>query len=142
MSNPKILIVDDSQEWYQFILEVLESEKNLNIVAFAENGEDAVKKTAQFRPDLVLMDVSMPKMNGFEATDRICRVSRDTKVLFVSEHRVPELVQRAFDVGGSGYVLKSDMNTDLVAGMSAVLQGQRFVSRSLGFCRKDPEPKT
>lgn len=119
-------------------LEVLESEKGLKVVAFAENGEDAVRKAAELRPDVVLMDVSMPAMNGFEATDRINGVSTNTKVLFVSEHRLPELVQRAFGVGGSGYVLKSDINTDLVPALRAILQGRRFVSRSLARWDSDP----
>src|SRR6202007_2598377 len=138
MSTAKILIVDDFREWYQFILEVLESEKDLKVVAFAENGEDAVRKAAELRPDVVLMDVSMPAMNGFEVTDRINGVSANTKVLFVSEHRLPELVQRAFGVGGSVYVLKSDLNTDLVLALRAILQGRRFVSRSLARWDSDP----
>lgn len=141
MSIAKILIVDDFRHWHDFLLEVLESEKDFNIIGFASNGEDAVKKAAELEPDIILMDVSMPRMNGFEASNSIRSVSPNSRIVFVSEHRGPELIQTAFDVGGSGYVLKSDINIDLIPGMRAVLEGRQFVSGSLTGWRKDSGPK-
>jgi DNA-binding NarL/FixJ family response regulator len=131
MSIVQILAVDDFQPWQQFISGVLESEQDLKLIGFAHNGEDAFKKVAELQPDLVLMDISMPEMNGFEAAKKIRCAAPNSKILFVSEHRGSDLVQAAFDVGGSGYVLKSDLNDALIPAVRAVLRGQRFLSRSL-----------
>jgi DNA-binding NarL/FixJ family response regulator len=139
-SNAKILVVDDFQPWHQFAIETFAHEKNLTIVAFASDGREAVEKAARWQPGIILMDVSLPLMSGFEATTRIRVVSPHSRILFVSEHRGSDLIQMAFDVGGSGYVLKSDSNTDLLRGVRAVLSGQQFVSRSLSGWRLDLSP--
>lgn len=140
MSTTKILVVDDFQPWHQFALEILKHEKNLTIVAFASDGREAVEKAVQWQPEIILMDVSLPVMSGFEATSRIRAASPNSRILFVSEHRGSDLVQMAFDVGGAGYILKSDSNSDLLRGVRAVLRGEQFVSKSLGGWRTDLSP--
>lgn len=140
MSTTKILVVDDFHPWHQFALEILKHEKNLTIVAFASDGREAVEKAVQWQPEIILMDVSLPVMSGFEATGRIREASPNSRILFVSEHRGSDLIQMAFDVGGSGYILKSDSNSDLLRGVRAVLRGEQFVSKSLGAWRKDLSP--
>jgi DNA-binding NarL/FixJ family response regulator len=141
MPISQILVVDDLQSWHHFILEVLESEKDLKIIAFANDGEEAVKKATEVQPALVLMDVSMPGMSGFEVTRLVRHVSPESKILFVSEYRGCDLVQAAFDAGGSGYVLKSDINSDLILGIRTVLRGRRFVSHRLTRWRKEADPQ-
>ena len=139
-SNATILVVDDFQPWHQFAIETFAHERNLAIVAFASDGREAVEKAEHWQPEIILMDVSLPLMSGFEATTRIRVVSPHSRILFVSEHRGSDLIQMAFEVGGSGYVLKSDSNTDLLRGVRAVLHGQQFVSRSLSGWRLDLSP--
>ena len=100
---------------------------------------DAVQKAKELQPDLILMDLSMPVLNGIDATRQIRAHSPGTKVLFLSEHRDSDLIQTAFDVGAFGYVLKSDSYSDLIAGIRSVLLGQAFVSRSLTNWRENPD---
>jgi two-component system, NarL family, nitrate/nitrite response regulator NarL len=138
MSVTQILAVDDFLPWQRFLRVIFESETNLRIIAVASDGLEAVEKANELRPDLILMDISLPGMNGFEATQQIRKAFPSCKILFLSEHRGSDLIQAAFDVGGSGYVLKSDSYSDLLPGIRAVLLDQPFVSHSLTEWRQSP----
>jgi len=131
MTVTHILLVDDYLPWHAFVFEVFEPETDLKIIATAVDGFEAVRKAKDLQPDLILMDGSLPGMNGFEATRIIRSSSPRSKIVFLSEHRGVDVIQGAFDAGGSGYVLKSDSNTDLIRGLRAVLLGKQFVSHSL-----------
>lgn len=131
MSVTRILIVDDFVPWQHLVLWLLEPETGLQIISTAVDGTEAVQKAEELKPDLILMDLSLPGMNGIEATRQTRIVSPGSKVLFLTHHSEPDIVQAAFDAGASGYVLKSDFNADLIPGVRAVLLGQKFVSRSL-----------
>jgi CheY-like chemotaxis protein len=136
MSCTKILIVDDFPPWQQFIFEMFKSETDSNIIYFAADGLEAVQKAQELQPDVILMDVSLPVMNGFEATGKIRVLSPGSKILFLTERRSYDYMQGAFDAGASGYILKTDAGSDLLRGVEAALQNQRFVSRSLKDWRK------
>lgn len=131
MSVIRILVVDDFVPWQHLVLRLLKSETDLQIISTAVDGTEAVQKAEELLPDLILMDLSLPEMDGIEATRQIRVVYPDSKVLFLTDHSEPDIVQAAFDAGASGYVLKSDFSADLIPGVRAVLLGQRFVSRSL-----------
>jgi len=131
MSATRILLVDDFLPWQRWVLSMFESEPDLKLVSVASDGLEAVQKAKQIRPDVVLMDLSLPERSGFEATREIRIFSPNSKILFLTEHRGADLIRAAFDLGVSGYILKSDANADLVRGIWAVLVGQQFVSRSL-----------
>lgn len=131
MSVTRILLVDDFVPWQHLVLRLLESETDLQIVAGAVDGTEAVQKAEELQPDLILMDLSLPGMDGIEATRQIRIVSPGSKVLFLTDHNEADIVQATFDAGASGYVLKSDFRADLIPGIRAVLLGQKFVSRSL-----------
>lgn len=136
MPCTKILIVDDFPPWQQFVFEMFKSESDSSIIYFAADGLEAVQKAQELQPDVILMDISLPVMNGFEATGKIRVLSPASKILFVTERRSYDYMQGAFDAGASGYILKSDASSDLLRGVEAALQNQRFVSRSLKDCRK------
>ena len=131
MPVTRILLVDDFEPWQHLVLWLLESEADLQVISTAVDGTEAVQKAEELKPDLILMDLSLPGMNGLKATHQIRVTSPGSKVLFLTDYSEPDIVQAAFNAGASGYVLKSDFKTDLIPGVRAVLLGQKFVSRSL-----------
>ena len=130
----RVLVVDDVELWHTFVHTRLEEEPNLHVIGVATDGLDAVRKAEELRPDLILLDISLPKLNGLEAARKIRKVAPKSTILFLSEESDPDVVRGALSAGGLGYVLKSDAAQDLLAGIESVLLGRRFVSRSLrGF---------
>jgi DNA-binding NarL/FixJ family response regulator len=134
----RILVVDDYLPWQRFVLETFESEADFDVVSFAMDGVEAVQKAEELQPDLILMDITLLSLNGFETTRKIRVVSPASKVIFLTEHQESDLVQVAFEVGGSGYIVKSDSVSELVPGIRAVLRGQQFVSHSLEGWGENP----
>jgi len=131
MSVVRILVVDDFVPWQHLVLRFLESEADLQIISTAMDGTEAVQKAEELQPGLILMDLGLPGVNGIEETRQIGIVSPGSKVLFLTHHSEPDIIQAAFDAGSYGYVLKSDFHADLIPAVRAVLLGQKFVSRSL-----------
>ena len=127
----RILIVDDYQPWLRFLRLALLPYPSLQVIGDAPDGLEAIEKARQLQPDLILLDVGLPKLNGIEAARRIREVSPDSKILFVSENRARELAEEGLRAGGRGYVVKSGAATELMAAIWAVLQGKQFLSQSL-----------
>lgn len=130
-TNRRILIVDDFLPWLRHVQVMLESEIGLNTVAAATDGLEAVQKAQHLRPDLVLMDISLPVINGLEATSQIRLLSPGSKILIVSQECSPEVVNEAFGLGAHGYLWKSDVEDELLLAVDLVLQGRRFISSRL-----------
>jgi len=103
----------------------------LRIVGVASDGLEAIQKAGELQPDLILLDVGLPKMNGIEAARRIRVVAPQSKILFLSQEIDVEVAQAALSEGGHGYVVKSDAGYELSAAVEAVMQGKKFVSRSV-----------
>lgn len=139
MPDIHILVIDDFLQWQRFVIELFETETDLKIIAIASDGLEAVRKAKEIQPDLILMDINLPGMNGYEAMREIRIFSPASKILFVSEHRSCDLIEAAFDAGASGYVLKSDAYSDLILGIRTALLDRRFVSRSLKMLAKGLE---
>jgi len=131
MSLVRILLVDDFELWKGFVIARLQERPDLQIVGFAADGFQAVQKAEELQPDLILLDMMLPKLNGIEAARQIRRVAPKSKILFVSGESDVESVRTAFRVGGSGYVSKLDAAAGLLAGIEAVLRGDWFVSPGL-----------
>jgi two-component system nitrate/nitrite response regulator NarL len=132
MSLVRILIVDDFDLWTGFVITRLKERPDLHIVGFASDGLQAVQQAKELQPDVILLDMMLPKMNGIEAALEIRRVAPTSKILFVSGESELELVRAAFRVGGSGYVWKMEAAAGLLAGIDTVLRGDWFVSPGLG----------
>jgi len=100
-------------------------------VGEASDGLGALQKAQELQPDLIVLDIGLPSLNGIQAAHRIREASPKSKILFVSENRSFDVVEEALKTGASGYVVKSDAGSDLLLAVEAVLQGKRFVSASL-----------
>ena len=127
----RILVVDDLELWHTFVHMHLDKKPHLRVIGVASDGRDAVRKAEELQPNLILLDISLPKLNGLKAARQIGKVAPKSRILFLSGEADPNVVREAFSAGGLGYVLKSDAPIDLLAGIESVLLGRQFVSRSL-----------
>jgi CheY-like chemotaxis protein len=110
---------------------MLGKQPELRIVGEVSDGLEAVQVAQELQPDLILLDIGLPALNGIEAARRIREVSPSSKILFMSENRSPDIAEEAIRTGASGYVVKSDAASDLLPAIKAVLEGKRFTSASL-----------
>jgi DNA-binding NarL/FixJ family response regulator len=125
-----ILVADDFRPFRQFICTTLKKSR-FRFIEQASDGLEAVRKAAELQPDLILLDIGLPQLNGIEAAKRISKVAPLSKILFVSLETSPDVVHMALNVGGMGYVDKSSISADLLPAIESVLAGRRFVSASL-----------
>ena len=130
-SNVRVLVVDDNERWRHFVSTTLLKPPGLQIIGEACDGLEAVRQAQYLRPDLILLDIGLPALNGVEAAGRIREVSPMSHILFLSENRCPEIAQAALNTGAGGYVVKSDAARELLPAIKAVLDGKRFVSACL-----------
>ncbi|HST09459.1 MAG TPA: response regulator transcription factor [Terriglobales bacterium] len=130
-STFRVLIVDDYEPWRRFILSRFLKWPQLQVVGEACDGREAVQKSQQLKPDLILLDIGLPTMNGIEAARQIRQQSPNARILFCSENLSPEVAEEALRAGAGGYLVKSDAEGDLLSAMTSVIQGKRFVSCTL-----------
>jgi DNA-binding NarL/FixJ family response regulator len=109
----------------------LQKQPELQIIGEVTDGFEAVQKAQQLQPDLILLDIGLPTLNGIETARRIRALSPKSKILFVSENRSWDIAEEALRTGAGGYVVKSDAAGELLPAVNAVLGGKRFVSSSL-----------
>jgi DNA-binding NarL/FixJ family response regulator len=127
----RILIVDDYEPFRRFVCSTLRSRSELKVIDEVSDGLEAVQQAQDLQPDLILLDIGLPTLNGIEAARRTRSVSPASKILFISENRSADIAREAFSTGAGGYVVKSDAANDLLPAVDAVLKGKRFVSASL-----------
>jgi DNA-binding NarL/FixJ family response regulator len=121
----RILVVDDNETVRRGICQLLRSQADIEIVCQASDGADAVRKAREHRPDLVLLDITMPTINGFEATRIIKQELPSTEILIVSQHDSEIHETDALAAGASGYVVKSNASRDLLPAVRRI-QSQRL----------------
>jgi DNA-binding NarL/FixJ family response regulator len=131
VSSLSVLVVEDFKSFRRFICSTLGKRPELQIVGEASDGLQAVQKAEELQPDLILLDIGLPTINGIEAAARISRLVPAAKILFVSQNNDADIVAAVLSNGAKGYVLKENAKTDLLLAVDAVLRGDRFVSRGL-----------
>lgn len=124
----RILIVEDHEGWRSYVASVLQKNPRYELLGEVADGLEAVHMAERLQPDLVVLDIGLPGLNGIEAARQIRARAPDVKILFLSEQRAPEVAEAALGTGAQGYVLKSDAADDLVAGIEAISEGKRFIS--------------
>jgi two-component system nitrate/nitrite response regulator NarL len=126
-----ILVVDDSERWRDALSEVIRAEAHLRVVATAPDGDEAVSKAEEYQPDLVLLDIQMPGLNGIRAAEKIFQVSPKSMIIFVTQNSSPALMEAALNTGALGYILKTNVASELTHAIERVMNGNKFVSGSL-----------
>jgi DNA-binding NarL/FixJ family response regulator len=138
-----ILIADDYGIVRRGLRALLSNQADWRIVGEAANGREAVAQAAKLRPDIVLLDVLMPQLNGLDAARLILKAVPETRVLILSDSHTDEMIEKAFRAGVRGYVLKSDAEADLVTAINALMNGRTFFTsaaseRLLERLRREP----
>jgi DNA-binding NarL/FixJ family response regulator len=126
-SSIRVLVVDDFEPFRRLLFSTIQDELDLPTIAEASDGAEAVEVARAMRPDLILLDIGLPKVDGIEAARRIRELVPQTKILFVSQELSVEVVQAAFGAGASGYLAKMDVGSELPTALKTVLRGDSFV---------------
>ena len=126
MASPRVLLADDMPEMVKSLTQLLR--RDFDVVGYAENGEEAIEAMAHLNPDLLVLDISMPVLNGIQVASLLRESGSSVKLVFLTIHEDPDYIEAAFSVGASGYVFKSRVATDLIPAVEGVLRGRKFTS--------------
>ena len=146
MEPLRVLVADDHEIVRRGLCSLIEGQPGWKVAAEAADGREAVEKTRELKPDLTVMDISMPSMNGLEATRQIMKDRPESKVLVLTVHDSDPLIREVLDAGARGYVLKADAGRDLVAALEALRRNKTFFTPKVaqtvldGYLRRDFEP--
>jgi DNA-binding NarL/FixJ family response regulator len=135
-----VILADDHQNILKGISTLLHRVQNIELVGTAENGKEAVALAQTVHPDVLILDIDMPVMNGLQATARIRSLAEDIKIVIFSIYDDPSIVRAAIKQGASGYVLKNRTSTDLVQAVQAAAAGEVFVSAPVAEYAEGLEP--
>ena len=135
----RILVVEDHAQFRQLICAELQRRAEFEIFEAAD-GLEALEKAGALQPDLILLDISLPKLHGFKVAKRVRTLARHARLLFMSQESSADIVRKALSLGAHGYVQKLSAGTDLLSAIDAVLDGQRFVSRSVALTEPTDAP--
>lgn len=127
----RILVVEDHERFRRYVSSTLKQQANVEIVGEFEDGLQAVEQAKTLRPDLIILDIGLPRLNGIEAARQIRKVASTTAIIFLTQESSLDVVEAAFGLGAWGYVVKAHAGSELVAAVNAVSRGKRFVSRGL-----------
>ena len=142
----KLLVADDHEVVRKGFRAILEAQRDCEVVGEAGDGRRAVEMARELRPDIVVLDVSMPQLNGLEAARQILKSRPQTKILILTMHESDSLIREVLDTGARGYILKSDAGHDLVSAVEALRMNKTFFTSRVtqmildGYLKSDPRP--
>jgi DNA-binding NarL/FixJ family response regulator len=131
MPTVRVLVVDDYEPWRRFVASEFQKLPELEIVGEASDGLGAVQQAGELHPDMILLDIGLPTLNGLEAANRIRQVAPDAKIIFLTQNSDRDVVRAALSTGARGYVLKTDAGGELYPAMVGVLDSDNFVSSGI-----------
>ena len=131
MASIRILVVDDHKDWRKLVRLQLLIRPEWQVIGEASDGPEAIQKVRELRPDIIVLDIGLPSLNGIEAAGLIRQLSPQSKIIFLSMEDSLDTVHAALKTGARGYVYKADAQNDLLSAIEAVLAGKQFVSRRL-----------
>jgi DNA-binding NarL/FixJ family response regulator len=140
-----LLIADDHEVVRRGIRALIQEQPGWEIVAEVKDGRDAVAKADQFKPDVAILDIIMPSLNGLDAAKQIGKISPGTKILILTMHQSDQLIHKILDAGARGYVLKTDAGRDLITAVNALLSNKTFFTPKVtsmvmdGYLGKGPK---
>ena len=137
-----VLVADHFEPWRRFVVLILKDNPSLRIIGVASDGFETVQKAKELQPDLIVMDINLPELNGIDAARQIRTTIPKCKILFLSRDNDPEVARAAFREGARGFVLKEDLVWELLVAVDKVILNQRFVSQRLSSYdfSKTPDP--
>jgi DNA-binding NarL/FixJ family response regulator len=130
-STVRVLVVDDYEPFRQFVCSTLSERQDWQVIGEASDGLEAVRKAEELKPDLIVLDIGLPTLNGIEVARRIRGLCLECKILFLSQGSSAEVAQEAFRLGAMGYVVKAHAGSELFAAVEAACRGRQFVSKGL-----------
>lgn len=133
----KLLIVDDHVLIREGIKQILELENDISVIGQAGNGEDAFNKAIELNPDIILLDINMPKLNGIEALRRFKDMGVKSKVIILTIHEDREYILKTLKLGADGYILKDSDADSLINGIRNVFKGQKYIQQSVADLVKE-----
>jgi DNA-binding NarL/FixJ family response regulator len=123
-----VLVVEDFEPFRRFISSAIEKIRNVRIVCEVSDGLEAVKKAVELQPDVILLDIGLPGMNGLDAARQIRKLAPDSKIIFVSQESSADIIEEAFSLGATGYIVKARAGAELFTAVESARLGQSFVS--------------
>ena len=126
-----VLLVDDFVQFRAAVSTLLRKKPELQIVAEASDGIEAVEQSRQLQPDLILLDIGLPKLNGIAAAQQIREVAPQSKIIFVTQETSADIMKEAIGLGVMGYVVKTRVESELLKAIDLVLEGKQFIGTGL-----------
>jgi DNA-binding NarL/FixJ family response regulator len=141
-SAVRILVVDDFELFRQIVVELLQKRPELQVVGEASDGLEALQRAAELRPDLILLDIGLPSLNGIEVARQMRSLVPESKIIFLTQESSADVVEEALSLGARGFVQKMRARGDVFAAVEAVLSGMTFVSNLSSATNFNARPDT
>ena len=131
MSPIRILLVEDFNSYRRLIVKLLSRNSDFSVISEMEDGVEAIAQAQRLRPDLILMDIGLPRLNGLLAARQICALVPTARIVYLTQITDLDVVEEAFSTGAVGYILKHEAEHVLLPALATILKGNRFVSGGL-----------